>query len=385
MKKYFRLSTNEAIRHFLMKDSTLAPETSDEIQSKLMDLSRLKSDICVSITLPTNHIAPDFKQDVIQLKNLITLTEKELYSLYDKRLAGTIVENIKEAQESIDHSHDLNSMVLYANEAFSSVVKLPVDLESEVIIGRNFDTRPLYKAKQQNRRYYILSISRQQIRLIEALNDKLVEEYDNDDFPFINDSFHITLLVERTQDIFTDNQTREFFNVADKRLRKYLLRNPLPLILQGDVKSVAYFRGMMDKDQLVISHSGGNFGSYTAREIVESVRPVIESFRQEKQNEYLSKIDNAAGLLTSDLNELFRLSCEGIIDSLYVGNGCSLSGKISRKGVQIEHPEGIVRTDDLLLKLIKNVHDNGGSVIFMEDRLLEEYKGIVGIKRFLTA
>ncbi|GEM_PF-1376623 len=385
MKKYLKLTTNDAIRHFILKDSTLAPETSGEIWEKLNDLDKYKSEICVSIVIPTHRIHPDSQKDSILLKNCITEAENTLYSLLEKRQVWPIVENIKEAQEAIDFRLNLDSLALYANEHFSSVIKLPVDLEKQITIGNEFDLRPLYKTRQQNRKYYILTISKQKIRLIEALNDKAVNEIDTDDFPFDNSNYITKDATKIMQDTFVENLEKEYFNDADKRFQKYYIDNPLPVVLAGDVKSVAYYEEQMDEICMVLARVQGNFDNAPLHEIIDAVQPEIEKYRKEKQDEYLSQIDRAqsAHLVSTDINDIYRSVSTGGADTLYVENNFSLNGKIVEDQVEItDQDDQDIKSHDLLNVFMKNVTDNGGQVVFMEDGLLEKYNGIVLVRRF---
>lgn len=118
MKKYFKLTSTEAIRHFILRDNTLVPEASADIAHKLKDLNSMKSDVEVSIVMPTHHTKPDYEMDIINLKNLITDTENELFATLDKRKAAVYMENIKEAQQSIDYSLNIDSLVIVCQRTF---------------------------------------------------------------------------------------------------------------------------------------------------------------------------------------------------------------------------------------------------------------------------
>lgn len=385
MKKYLKLTSNEAIRHFVLRDKTLAPEAAHEIDHKLKDLDKLKSEISISLVLPTHRTHPDSDKDVITLKNLVTEAENAVHSMLNKRAAAVVVENMKEAQAAVDHSLNLDSMVLYANEYFASVVKLPIELEESIMIGKNFDLRPLYKTLQQNRRYYILTVSRGVIRLIEAFNDKAEQEIKNNDFPFVNRDYHVVDETKLMQDSFVDNQIKEYFNDADKSFQQHYNENPLPLILAGDVKSVSYYKEEMDNTDMIIGEVEGNFDNATLHEIMKVVFPEVEKYREKKQQEYMSQIDNAisAYVLSTDLNEIYRAAVEGAADTLYVGDNFALSGSIDEDNFEIEEePSKEVNTNDILSELIKIVQDNGGNVIFVEDEKLKKYNGIVLARRF---
>ncbi len=389
MKKYLKLTTNEAIRHFLFRDKTLVPETSFELREKINDLKDLKSDICVTITMPTHRYKPDYHTDMIQLKNLITETEQGLSGKVDKRMAASIIENIREAQGYIDFSLNLDGMVLYANEHFSSIVKLPIDLENEVMIGPDFDFRPLYKTRQQNRRYYIMNISRNKIRLIEAFNDKLVQEINNNDFPFVNNDYHTEDQTKLALDTFTENQIKEFFNDADKRLQKYVNQFPLPIIFTGDVKNIAYFREEMDKNYMILGEVNGSYDEVSIHQILDAVSPVIETYRNEKQSEYLSDIDRGKSgiLLENDPKEIYKMAIQGNAETLYLENNYLLNGEVEvveqeDKLKVSDPPADKTENNRLLMTLLKVINENGGNIIFMDDGLLRKYDGMVLVKRF---
>lgn len=385
MRKYLQLTSNEAIRYFILRDKTLVPEAAHEISFKMQDLEELKSDICVSIVLPTHHTKPDYEMDIIELKNLVSETEKELYNILDKRKAAAIMENIKEAQSFIDYSLNLQSMVVYANEHFASVVKLPVEVTSEIMIGENFDLRPLYKTRQQNRRYYILTISRNVIRLIEAFNDKVEQEINNNDFPFVNIDYYVDEEAELMQDSFVDNQIKEYFNTADKRFHKYYNGYPLPVILAGDIKMTSYYEEQMDRDCMVMGHVPGSFDKMPYHEIMKLVIPEVEKYREDRQKEYMQQLDTATSaiLLSTDINEIYKAAIEGAADTLYLAENFSLNGTVEDDKLSIsDEPVQEVNTNDLLSKLIKAVQDNGGNIVFVDEDKMEKYNGIALVRRY---
>lgn len=383
MKKYLNLTSNQAIKQFLLRDKTLVPEASEELRQKWNDLENLKGDLSVSIVIPTHRTRPDSEIDAILLKNKIEEAERMLYSQLDKRKAEVVVENIKEAQDAIDYSLNLDSLVLYANEHFASVVRLPVELEEEVLIAQEFDLRPLYKTRQQNRRYYILTISRNVVRLMEAFNDKLVKEIKNEDFPFEND-YYTTDPKKLAQDVFIDNQEKEFYNTVDKLFQKYYNENPLPVILAGDVKTLAYYEEQMDEDCMIITRIHGNFDKMSYPEIMKAVEPEVVKYREEQQQIYVQQMDEAisAGHLVTDVNDMYKAAAEGAADTLYIGDTYSLDKISSGQITLVDENNYEMKASEFLPALMKVVRDSGGNVLFVEDELMDKYQGIALIRRY---
>ncbi len=385
MNKYIKLSTPEAFKYFIDHDDTLIPDFLTEIRKKQKD--EFHGDACVTIVIPTHRTHPDSDRDPIELKNAITDAEVKLSDILEKRQVWPIAENMREAESTIDHRHNLDSLVLYANEHFSAIVRLPLVLEERVFVGQEFDLRPLYKARQQKQNYYILTVSKQLLRLVEARNDKALLEYDNADFPFRLDRFYEVRPENRQNDIIVDNMEKEFYNDADKSFHKYWIEEPLPLILAGDVKSVSYFEEVMDKRRSVIGRMNGNYDQAPLYKLVGGAAREVARYRESMEKEYMAAIDNgnSAGMLVIDLLEIFAFAGQGMADSLYLNWDFTLEGRITWREIERFNNESYqneLTPADLLSILIADVARNGGKIIFTENGRLDKYEGMVLVRRF---
>ena len=385
MKKYLKLTANDAIRQFILKDSTLAPEASLELEHKINDLEKFRGKVAVSIVIPTHRTKPDYEKDVIELKNAIDETEKQLLEKYEKRLVWTIMENIREAQDTIDYSLNLDSLVLYANEHFSSVVKLPVELEKSILIGKEFNLIPLYKTRQQNRRFWIITVSKQKIRLIEAFNDKIEREIEKGDFPFIKNEFYTVNPQKKDADDFIDNKEKEFYNDADKSFQAYYNENPLPVVLAGDVKSVAYYEEEMDDSCPVIGRVPGSFDERPLHEIIRLVQPEVIKYRESQRKNYLEQIDQAisANLFTTDPLSMIEGIQAGAGHTLFVSEQYS-PDTLSKddKWKKAENLPSDVEPDDVLQFMMTQANERGGSVVFLDKAAMQPYQGLALAKRY---
>lgn len=385
MNKYVRLSTPEAFRYFIDHDKTLAPEVVMEIRKKNSD--EFHGDACVTIVIPTHRTGPDWDKDPIELKKAISEADLRLNAILEKRQVWPIADNMREAEATVDHRHNLDSLILYANEHFSAVVKVPVEMERRVFVGSEFDLRPLYKARQQNRSYYILTVSKQLIRLLEARNDKVLMEYDNEDFPFILNRFYEVRPEKRHVDASVENMEKEFYNDADKSFQKYWKENPLPVVLFGDTKSVSYYEEIMDGHYPLIGHINGSYDHTPAHALAELAAVEVRNYSESKDKEYLAAIDDAisGSLLTTDIKEMFPFAEHGRAGQLFLDWNFSPDGRITWRDVarfNNDTHQAELTPADLLSVLIADVTKNGGEVIFMEVGKLDRYGGIAMIRRF---
>lgn len=367
MERKYHLSFKEAYERFI----TQSDSNTDNLK--------------ITITIPTHRTAPDYKQDSLQLKNQITEVERKLHELLDKRAVTPLMDKIKDAERYIDYSHNLDGLVIYADQESVSVIILPIELKPTSMVGEFFDVRPLYMTRQQLRTYYILTVSQQKIRLMKARNDTLLIEYDDENFPYDNTEYYTTDATKIAQDTFVENLTKEFYNVADKNFQFYTASEYLPTILAGDEKSISYYREMMDDDSMLIYCLEGNYDNTPTHEILKETYPLIEKYIENKQKEFMDNIDEAqsAHLATFDVNDIFRRAMEGNAKTLYIGENLSLKGKIDNEVLLIDKEgEDYPDSKELLSYIIDMVQKNGGNIIFVNDELLDEYQGIVLVRRY---
>jgi hypothetical protein len=143
---------------------------------KLKKLKDIISESCVTIILNTHRTKPDNEKDPLTLKNLIKDAEQRLYADEDKRDAKTLVERLQDLESKIDHRNNLESLILFVNEDIAEYTRLPIAVEDRVVIDHTFATRDLIRALHHETNYYVLVLSQQKVRLIEAFNDKVVAQ-----------------------------------------------------------------------------------------------------------------------------------------------------------------------------------------------------------------
>ncbi|TWF35300.1 hypothetical protein FHW36_10987 [Chitinophaga polysaccharea] len=350
------------------------------MEETLVSLSQYRGAPAVTIILSTHRTFPDNRQDIIHLKKLVTEAENRLYDTYDKREVWPLLDKIKAAEADIDHNYNLDSLVIFANAGHAQVIKLPVPATDRVVIGDRYEIRPLLKALQQLEHYYILTIGRQKIRLLEAYNDTLIREVNNNDFPYEN-NYHTTDPMRLQQADLVDDLQREFFNTADKRFKKYYYENPLPVILLGDNKSVAHFQEEMDIKNIVLRTAPGSYDHSTHYEILRATFPLILQHMADKETAALEAIANAQSTqkLLVDLNDIYRAANTGTADTLYIEKTYFQPGNIHNDTISLS---GTSDGEDVTLVIIDTLLQKNGKVVFMEENTLNAYQGIALITRF---
>ncbi|NML38766.1 hypothetical protein HHL17_16270 [Chitinophaga sp. G-6-1-13] len=350
------------------------------MEQALINLSQYTGTPAVTILLSTHRTFPDNKQDSIHLKNLIAEVEKELYEQFDKRIVWPVLDKIKETEKSINHDYNLDTLVIFASADFLLVKRLPIVTTDRYVIGDRFEIRPLLKAVQQSEHYYIISVSRQKIRLLEAFNDKIVQEVKNEDFPYLN-HYYTTDPMRLQQDLVVDNLLKEFFNTADKRFKKYYEENPLPVIILGEERNLVFYQEIMDIKGLVVGTHHGSFDDTSDPEIAKVTFPVIQQYIAGKQDTAMQAINAAqsAQRLLVDLNDIYTAAENGQADTLYIEQTYLPTGHIDKGIISLGNGNG---STDVTLPVIDTVLHKGGNVVFLDENALDNYQGIALVTRF---
>ena len=175
---------------------------------------------------------------------------------YDRKFSEPIIKNMNELSNNLDHNYNLESLIIYANPNFADFTRLPIAVEDRVVIADTFATRDLVRAMHEEYAYYVLVLSRKQARLIEAYNDKVIEEK-KEEFPITNLNY-TTDEEKHFTNKEQDKQIEEFFNQVDKIIWETTKDQPLPICLATETRNIDHYLKVTDKKDLIIGHINRN-------------------------------------------------------------------------------------------------------------------------------
>jgi hypothetical protein len=352
----------------------------------LKKVKQVKGGPCVSIIFNTHRTKPDNLKDPIVLRNLIKEAEARLSKEYDKHISEVIGGRLHGLAEQFNHNYNLDSMVIYANPEMIEFTRLPVQVEDRVIIDDTFATRDLIRAMDEEARYYVLVLSRQQARLIEAYNDKVVKELDGEfpitDYKFTTDKLKLTMAQGQ------DHLIEEFFNQVDKRMQEAVNGNPLPLVLASETRNYDHFMKVVDKPGMVIGHINKNRDDAEAHHIVTDAWKTVHEVVKARQQERVSELKKAvsAGMVLSDFSDIWRAIEEGRGQTLFVKKGFFQPARVEEGG-RITPVDNADRNkpdvvDDVIDEMIERNLAHGGDTVFLEGDELVEFQNAALITRY---
>ncbi len=359
------------------------------MKTTLKKIKDIKSEDCISIVLNTHRSKPDYLKDEIQLKNLIKVAESKLAEKHDKKATEKFVQEINSLAKNIDHGHNLESLLLFINvtEGISEYVRLPVAVKDRVVIDDTFATRDLIRYLNSETNYLVLILSQEKARLIEVLNDNLVQEF-KAPFPYVNRQFYAK---NKTEHVDASKQTSlvaEFFNQVDKEVNIVRKTRKLPvLVCSVEENYFEYLKIVDDKPSVFDFFINTNQISKKGTAIAKASWEVMEGYVRQKNESRKEELLKAVSENTflSDTNEIWRAINEGRIQTLFIEEGLFQKAimtpeKITYLDKNDDDANNVV--DDIYDDMIEVNMDFGGDVVFLPKGELKDFNGFGAITRF---
>lgn len=352
----------------------------------LKRLKEIQSDCCVTIILETHRTIPENEKDPILLKNMMKEAETRLAAGYDKRVADNMIKRLRALAADIDHRHNQETLILFVNEHIAEYLRLPIHTANRVVIDKTFGTRDIVRALHSEIGYYILVLSRNEARLIEAFNDRVSEEI-TEGFPIQNTALNPS---QRAEAAIASRQTklvREFFNRVDKALIAVHKKNPLSVLICSDEPNYAEYMQVADSKQIIAGHfAGGNRLREKAHHIVEGAWPVMKTINTNKNNQRLQELGQAVntGRFATDFNEIWNAVNSGRGSTLFVKQGFFQPAKIENGLLELvpNARANEANVDDVIDEMIERNLKSGGDTVFINGDELEKFNGLVLTTRY---
>lgn len=363
------------------------------LKHTLKNLRAITADPALSVLLKTHRTHPQNEQDPIALKNALSDASARLTKEYDKRTSDEIVSKIQDALMDFDHNYNLDTLAIFATKDDVQVLRLPLDVTPRVVVDKKFATRELVRELGHAVHYYVVVVTRTHARLIEAVNDRVVREFDqnspeqergvfdNTPFPIENTTLYTTSGADRSAASNEDNYLKEFLNRVDKSVQELIGKSgeKIPLFVVGDARNISFYKDVCDRPD-VIAGSADNITDLengSSAHIIAGVQDALKAYHDERQKQSLEGIGLAKsrGLLRTDLQSIYQAAYQGLGERLYVRIGYiqpALIDKSTQSLTLADDPAGDGVTDDVVSDIIELVASHGGDVVFLPQDLAQD-------------
>ena len=340
--------------------------------SRLARLASEKINPSVTISLNTHRTHPDNAQDAILLKNLCAEAEKRLIDEFGKRPVAKILDDLSALPEQIDIQYNLDSLHIFLSNDTKEMLKStwPTTMQG-VYIDERFAVRDAIKAYNRSESYLLMVLSQGGVQLYEVINDAIVEEIRNDDFPFKANPHYITHSDKRSQASLMDNMLREYFNKVDKALVKVYNQMGLPCVVISTEQNNSHLMHVADRPAVYVGHSAINYNAMAEHDLGKQAWvDVIEPLQKERRAKAIEEMQEAVagtGVLT-DLQEIYQAAIDGRADLLIVHESFAqpVIMKDERTFDFIDDPTVPGAIDDIVSVIAWEVVAKGGRSVFTQ-------------------
>lgn len=353
----------------------------------LKKLKNISSENCITIIMNSHRTKPDYLKDELILKNHIKEVETRLLADTTKKDATQLIEKLHALAGQMDHSHNLDSLMLFVNHDIAEYTRLAIKVVDRVIIDDTFATRDLIRSIHAESHYYVLVLSQEKARLIEALNDQVVKEFKRD-FPIENKEFFTRNKTENAVASRHSNLIAEFFNQVDKAVNAIRKENPLPvLICTVEENYPEYLKIADQKESIYTSFLNKNRMAEKDHAIISEASKIVEAHMVKKNNDRKAELLKAVSenKFLSDTNEIWKAISEGKVQTLFIEQGLFQPAVLENDEivyVSEDHrtDKGVI--DDVFDEMIELNMNFGGDVVFLPKGELDKFNGFGAVTRY---
>ena len=358
-------------------------------RSELKRLQSHRDYPSISLLAPTYRTAPANKKDKIVVKNLANEGLKRLHGEFKKREVAAVVKNLEKLIDKIDWKHALDGLALFASKDEATAVYLPFRVKGRVVIDATFATRDLVYTLNRAPRYRVLVLTEKPARLFEATTNVLTEVTAKP-FPLIHKGPGGASKLPGGQGInrsaVRDESHREFFRKVDEALGVIQKEDPLPLVVVGVDRYLAFYQEVTKSPDAIVGLVAGSYDDPSPSALGKQVWPVFKAGATLRRTRALVRLSEAVSLNrhASGIDQVWRAAFDNRAQTLLVETGFEYPADLSPEGDRLlpYTGKGEAALDDAVDEAIEKVMARGGDVFFFEPGVLDLHQGIAAVLRY---
>ncbi|MEP7128668.1 MAG: hypothetical protein ABI729_07365 [Chitinophagales bacterium] len=353
-----------------------------DLKEQLRKLATEKNYPCVTISMNTHRTHPDNAQDEIVIKNLIKEAEERVINEFGKRPVGPLLEKMEAVSKEIDVNYNLDSLHIFLSNDTQEIIKSSWKTSnSGVHISDSFAIRSLVKSYTRSEHYLVMLLSQSGVQLFEAVNDEIVGEVRNDDFPFSENRHYNTFPDKGSDSKHLDNLVREFLNKVDKALVKVHNETQLRCIVIATEDNYSRLQQVADRPSVYLGYANIDYNNVATHHIAKQSWDLVKEQQKQRRTEAISEMQEAVaqGKVLTDLQEIYQAAIDGRGELLIVHQDFSQAVvmKDERTFDLVDDPTIPNAIDDITSTISWEVISKKGKVIFTSQDEIKDLGKIV--------
>jgi hypothetical protein len=307
-------------------------------------LSEGKDQWSASIFLPTHRTGTEMQQDPIRLKNLLREAENQLLAAGLRRPdVSSMLEPAEALLADGDFwQHQSDGLAVFASEGQFERFRVPLRLVELVIVARRFQLKPLFPLLTGDGHFYILALSQNEVRMLEATRHS-VDEIEVEQLPGsfreavgLDDQekglqFHTRSADRGGQRAamfhghgpggeITKELLTKYFRQIDEAVCGLLNDDPAPLVLAGVDYYFPIYREVSRCRQLAGEGVAGNPETLKPAELHAKAWPLVEPMFRQARQAALARFQQLAGTgrTSTNVEEILPAAHQGRVEAALV-------------------------------------------------------------------
>jgi hypothetical protein len=148
-------------------------------QSTLEELLNPPSHPCLSLYLPTFKKSPDSLQNPIRFKNIVKQARDQLEksSLSNHQTKEALSQAAARIQDEAFWQHQSLGLAVFISPQTSLFLRLPLHFPETVTVNNHFYFKPLLPLLTTNGKFFVLTLSQNDVKLYEATRESIDKRY----------------------------------------------------------------------------------------------------------------------------------------------------------------------------------------------------------------
>lgn len=371
------------------------------LSNDLQTLLEERSDVCISVIMPTHRLSPGRRTDPAELANIMENVKLGLQKKYDNATIAPLLLAMDDLYEQIDFIHNTAGIGIFVSAHVKKLVPFFFPVKERVTIAQSFDVRDLLYQSYYDTPYVVLQLSQKETRLFNGRLNALTEITDSH-FPKKNDAEYeysrhsrgnsntghsFVKEIEKDRSAIEEIRFKNFFRETDQVLNSYL-SNKVPLIVTGENKDLSYFRQVTTHEEQIACNVPGSYANYNVHELGALTWQAMKLFLDNNKDRLVRDFSEKTGegLGITGIDNIWKAVQEGRGYKLLVEKDYSVPGYLPEHedyDLVLHEPKQAHRNlPDAVSSLIQLVHEKNGEVIMVENDVLRDYRRMALITRY---